>query len=318
MSESHGPALVVHNNKVFTDEDFENITKLAAGTKQNKNLKIGKFGIGFCSVYHITDVPSFVSREWLYIFDPTLGYLREEIKNPALPGKKLQFTSQIVQKSRQLDPYDKLYGFNRRDRYNGTMFRLPFRKLPSELSDRLYTEHTALKLQDDIYNCSENLILFLQHIKTITFQRINNGDSKPTTSFKIRKKEISLPQAVSQDGISIVSVDSRKGRKTTNSKWLVSQDRIFNGSKLAVSSVVCELKPDGASSKHHVNKKLKGEVFCYLPLSQETGLPVHVSCNFAVINNRRGIWTADESSITKEAEVEWNIFLMEMVFQRPT
>jgi sacsin len=36
MSEASGPALIVHNNSSFTDEDFENITKLAAATKANK------------------------------------------------------------------------------------------------------------------------------------------------------------------------------------------------------------------------------------------------------------------------------------------
>ena len=34
MIHSHGPALVVHNNKVFSDEDFENITKLAGATNR--------------------------------------------------------------------------------------------------------------------------------------------------------------------------------------------------------------------------------------------------------------------------------------------
>ena len=43
MAEAHGPALIVHNNKTFSDDDFKNITKLAAATKTGKDaLKIGK------------------------------------------------------------------------------------------------------------------------------------------------------------------------------------------------------------------------------------------------------------------------------------
>jgi len=61
MSKCHGPALVVHNDASFTKDDFTNITKLAGQTKRDKPLKIGKFGVGFCSVYHVTDIPSFVS-----------------------------------------------------------------------------------------------------------------------------------------------------------------------------------------------------------------------------------------------------------------
>ena len=34
MHESHGPALVVHNNSTFSNDDFDNIKKLAAATKQ--------------------------------------------------------------------------------------------------------------------------------------------------------------------------------------------------------------------------------------------------------------------------------------------
>ena len=88
MEACHGPALVVHNNAEFTQDDFKNITKLAGATKENQPLKIGKFGVGFCSVYHITDIPSFISNRYLYIFDPTLTYLKKEIRNPAKPGKK--------------------------------------------------------------------------------------------------------------------------------------------------------------------------------------------------------------------------------------
>ena len=316
MAKSHGPALVIHNNTVFSDEDFENITKLAGATKQEKHLKIGKFGIGFCSVYHITDIPSFVSRDRLYIFDPTLAHLGKEIKNPALPGKKLQFTSRIIQNSKQLDPYDDLYQFNRTGSYSGTMFRLPFRTSASELSGKCYTEATALELLDDIYKCSESLILFLQHIQTITYQRITNSERQPTTLFTVCRKDFSFMHTIAQPGISTISIESEKGSNAKSSKWLVSQHSTYSGDKYAVASIACELSSD-SPKKYSVNELLRGEVFCFLPLSQSTGLPAHVSCNFAVINNRRGIWTADESASTAdEAEVGWNIFLMENVIPK--
>ena len=114
MARCHGPALLVHNNATFTDEDFENITKLAGATKMNKPLQIGKFGIGFSSVYHITDIPSFISREWLYIFDPTLSYLKKEIADQSKPGKKVPFTSGVVHQSEQLVPYNSMFGFDQK------------------------------------------------------------------------------------------------------------------------------------------------------------------------------------------------------------
>ena len=92
MVRAHGPALLFHNNSAFSDDDFQNIQKLAGATKRDEPLKIGKFGIGFCSVYHVTDVPSFVSREWLYIFDPRLEYLGDVVDDPNLTGKYVNFT----------------------------------------------------------------------------------------------------------------------------------------------------------------------------------------------------------------------------------
>ena len=139
MCEAHGPALIVHNNSTFSDEDFENIQKLAGATKQDKHLKIGKFGVGFCSVYHITDVPSFVSRERLYIFDPTLQHLKKAVKNPAQPGKRVNYLTKVIQKSKQLEPYQDLFGFDSSSKYKGTMFRLPFRTTHSELSSTCYS-----------------------------------------------------------------------------------------------------------------------------------------------------------------------------------
>ena len=99
MADSHGPALIVHNNSTFANEDFENITKLAGATKANKPLQIGKFGVGFCSVYHITDVPSFVSGEWLYIFDPTLQYLKRIFYNENRQGKRMKYLLKFLSQS---------------------------------------------------------------------------------------------------------------------------------------------------------------------------------------------------------------------------
>lgn len=36
MKECHGPALWVYNNAVFSDKDFENITKLGGATKEKE------------------------------------------------------------------------------------------------------------------------------------------------------------------------------------------------------------------------------------------------------------------------------------------
>ena len=51
-----GPALVVANDAVFTDKDWEGIQQLQDSIKADDPFNVGKYGIGFNSVYHITGV----------------------------------------------------------------------------------------------------------------------------------------------------------------------------------------------------------------------------------------------------------------------
>ena len=308
MAEAHGPALIVHNNKTFSDDDFSNITKLAAATKQGKVIKIGKFGIGFCSVYHMTDVPSFISRDKFFIFDPTLSYLKKEIKNPGQPGKKTTFTNKIISGSGQLSPYDGLFGFNRSE-YEGTMFRLPFRTHASELSGTCYTEATVQELISAIKESSTNLLLFLQHVRTITFYRIDSSQTTPQVVLKVTREQVSPHVDLSlPTGTEIRELSCTASADSKSCRWLVSQVKEDYLQKYYTASVACPL----GSSDYKVNSNFEGEIFCFLPLSQRTGLPVHVSSNFAVINNRRGIWTSDEVS-SQTDEISWNVTLMKRV-----
>ena len=306
MADAHGPALVVHNNAVFSKDDLENITKLAGATKQDKPLKIGKFGIGFCSVYHITDVPSFVSQDTLCIFDPTLSYLRKEIKNPAHPGKRVKFTAKLIA-SKQLVPYDGLFGFKHGSAYEGTLFRFPFRTHFSELSSTVYTDTMVRDLYREIFENASKLLLFLQNVKKITFSSFNQGDQSPTTLFKVEKYSDTVPHAIAHT----IQTTCSSG-VTTREKWLVTTktDRVQLKSdtaklKCCTASVACQLAVSEVSPTLMQPKAVQGEVFCFLPLARETGLPVHISANFAVMNNRREIWTS-AVGLRNSFEVEWN------------
>lgn len=70
MSAWQGPALCCHNNAVFATADFHNISRIGQDSKLSSPTSVGRFGLGFNSVYHFTDVPSFVSGNHLVVFDP--------------------------------------------------------------------------------------------------------------------------------------------------------------------------------------------------------------------------------------------------------
>lgn len=49
-----GPALLSVNDAMFTDNDWKGIQSLQQSVKAEDPFKVGRFGIGFNSVYHLT------------------------------------------------------------------------------------------------------------------------------------------------------------------------------------------------------------------------------------------------------------------------
>ena len=54
LSELQGPGLLAWNNASFEKGDWTNIGRLDKSSKEGKILKVGRFGIGFQSVHHMT------------------------------------------------------------------------------------------------------------------------------------------------------------------------------------------------------------------------------------------------------------------------
>lgn len=51
-----GPALYAWNDAVFKKEDWSSLAKIDRSSKKSDVLKVGKFGLGFQSVFHITGI----------------------------------------------------------------------------------------------------------------------------------------------------------------------------------------------------------------------------------------------------------------------
>ena len=60
LAEFQGPALLAYNDASFTEQDWEGIQKPQCSNKAEDPLKVGKFGIGFNSIYHITGMQYYV------------------------------------------------------------------------------------------------------------------------------------------------------------------------------------------------------------------------------------------------------------------
>ena len=169
LSPWQGPAVVAFNDAQFTDSDFEGIRQVGASVKRSDHSKIGRYGLGFNSTYHLTDVVSFVSRDRLCIFDPHRTHLPS-----SLPGLQVILTPELKKKYQsQLAPFADVARTlsSDEDFGRGTMFRLPLRT--SELAAKSFISNQARSFEDvlavlkELVANSGELLLFLQSVETL-------------------------------------------------------------------------------------------------------------------------------------------------------
>jgi sacsin len=70
MAALQGPALVVINDALFSESDWNNIQQIGESGKALDATKTGRFGLGFNSVYNVTDFPMLLTGSRIGIFDP--------------------------------------------------------------------------------------------------------------------------------------------------------------------------------------------------------------------------------------------------------
>ena len=180
MADCQGPSLWAYNNAMFSEEDLKNITKLSGATKEQDTTKIGKFGLGFCAVYNLTDVPSFVSGKNFVIFDPHTTFLGK-----ALPGnspgiridlQKMKNLKMMKRLNNQFMPFQDVFGCDlsvsqKQPFFRGTLFRLPLRTQTqaskSLIKNSSYSRDEVLKLLKQFAQASGNMLLFTQSLEKI-------------------------------------------------------------------------------------------------------------------------------------------------------
>uniref|UniRef100_A0A3Q4HXN2 HEPN domain-containing protein n=1 Tax=Neolamprologus brichardi TaxID=32507 RepID=A0A3Q4HXN2_NEOBR len=335
-----GPALCVFNNKVFSDADIKGIQQLGEGGKHSIPGKIGKYGVGFNSVYHLTDCPSILTGdEVLCISDPNQKYIENHSNNQRYGiGYKLADTF----KEMYVDVY-KSFLPDKFSLKEGTMFRLPLRMgtnaKTSKISQQGVTDRDMKELCSALSKDPEGLILFLKNICKIKVHEISEDSRGLKTIFEVEKN---LPQKSREEKDAFVKhlqnalqSDKLATQKTfyettistphkifyetvistsdkRQSKWIVAEQ--FGSFKDSFELKLSDKIPQ-ASLAARVNTKgsgimdFKGEAFCSLPLPGKTGLPVHVNGNFEVDSARRSLWKEDG----KSKKSDWNEILKQNV-----
>ncbi|XP_069939467.1 sacsin-like isoform X2 [Cherax quadricarinatus] len=251
LQECQGPALWVYNNAFFTEEDFSNIKKLGGGSKEYQTTKIGKFGLGFCSVYNLTDVPSIMSGSNYIMFDPHLTYLDS---NSQTPGVRFNFSNErnsfMLEKLHgQFKPFNEVFGciIQQTKKFDGTLFRFPLRTPAqannSEISNVSYEHKAMIELLQMFSKIIGELLIFTQNIKEIKVFFLNKSALSPSEKVLLFESSRTMRKVCHSPGNSVFSnrADKTKVERvanlfTTDFKW---NRESFQESTFTEIKVVC-------------------------------------------------------------------------------
>ncbi|XP_051762625.1 sacsin [Ctenopharyngodon idella] len=357
MALCNGPCLWIFNNELFSQEDWTNIVKVGSASKENKVEMIGKFGLGFNAVYHVSDIPSILSGKTLLIFDPNVTHLEKHIHSKGNPGIKLDpFQERLYKRfPGQFKSYEGIFDCdlsvqNSKKAYDGTLIKLPFRTLEeankSEISSKVYDKECIRRFKNHLTDNSQTHLLFLKSITSMSLQIVPENASTPPrndqiqTSLKIsrevlnsfpvsndtllqeientfRNSDITCHKITDVKRAHIVKIVQEHSEKSLTQYWLLyscfgtqeslqmfqrrnEQEHAFS---FPIGGIAVPLHREAKTNTWSPDKNLFGQAFCFLPLSIETGLPVHVNGTFAVTSNRKGLWE-------KGVKSEWNKALL--------
>ncbi|XP_071959408.1 sacsin-like [Antedon mediterranea] len=272
MKAWNGPALWVYNDATFSDTDFDNITKIGGRTKQDNQVQIGTFGLGFNSVYHITDVPSFLSRGMIGFLDPHTEFLDNQLRDKSNPGIRIDLNrskSTLRRFKDQFQPYQDIFGCDifqsNKVNFNGTLFRLPLRQramgIESQISDKYFDEDGIVQLMKNVNETSEKLLLFTQHVTKVSVYHLQPRQN-PTHAVKLFSLEKYPKQYLKKINASLDDQDEEKKFEIQNSilreasQYLSQKEYIgYYPSALTMVSVEHFLTPEGADLFHHITSK---------------------------------------------------------------
>ncbi|KAH9612108.1 hypothetical protein KSS87_002588 [Heliosperma pusillum] len=346
LAQWQGASLLAFNDAVFTEEDFVSISRIGGSSKHGQAWKTGRFGVGFNSVYHLTDLPSFVSGKYVVLFDPQGVYLPNV--SAANPGKRIEYVSSsaISLYTDQFFPYC-AFGCDMKSPFNGTLFRFPLRNADqasnSKLSRQAYSEEDVSSMFEQLYEEGVFSLLFLKSVLCVEMYVWDVGETAPSKIYScsvnssgndiishrqllLRLSKLSNNPTFEMDSfmLDFVSEAARGSsiEKKTDTFYIVqamasASSRIGSFAAKASKEYDIHLLPWASiaacisddSSDDDACKN--GRAFCFLPLPVRTGLTVQVNGYFEVSSNRRGIWYGADMDRSGKVRSVWNRLLLE-------
>lgn len=349
MAVLQGPALLIANESVFSEKDFQSIQNIGESSKADSGPKTGRFGLGFNTCYNVTDYPSFVTGGYIVCFDPHQNAI-------ASPGGQhgVRGTLAAVWESSA----DWLMTFTATGLaqqaawHEGTIFRLPLRTPAqasgSEISKESFGKDAFDEIVRQLMTVGPELLLFTKHLNAIEVAEISEGADDPHFLLRIAT---SNPNEV-LTARELVHAEMNGNLPDLLPRWRANPDRLPSttytheftvrvGDEVRQESwrvahgLFCDPKSEllaaaeamlgigekavpwaGAAAKlsrHGSFLKvipIEGRLYCGLPLTDETPLAVHVNGYFDLDSSRRSL-SADRNIVgANHVRVDWNELLM--------
>uniref|UniRef100_A0A8C5IQ39 Sacsin/Nov domain-containing protein n=1 Tax=Junco hyemalis TaxID=40217 RepID=A0A8C5IQ39_JUNHY len=303
-----GPALLAYNNAVMSARDWTGIQRPGVSHKREDPRSVGRFGLGFISVYHLTDLPGVLSPPYLGVLDPECQVLpgggkRWDISEAQdLPGLFKPFWAGLEAVGQH------------RASAQGTLFRFPLRRQPSEIAAGVSDPERICNLIQTFLTEAPLALLFLRHVRRVALHRVApDGVQTLMGTLEASPQPLPVPVPSGAEGLSLewCLVALRGDEVGAGSEWLVATGRATEEPAVALGTRLgcC---PE-LSLAHPLRGACQGRLCCFLPLpatdETATGLPVHASAPFALSDDRRHLRWPQEGEEGEE-DARWNALLL--------
>ncbi|KAK3833268.1 MAG: hypothetical protein J3R72DRAFT_232028 [Linnemannia gamsii] len=340
LQEYMGPSLLAGSDSVFEKKDFESMKKLAASEKRDDVTKIGQMGIGFNSIYHLTDCPSFITGDNFMIIEPherIFNGTNSKFSEGAVKGNFVKDNQGVNVFPDQLKTFSVLEDIDFSKPYPGTIFRFPLRTEKqaedSKISKYAYTPAKVLEMLIKLKEEALKALLFLRYVERIIIYERKEEHDKPTKLFQIEivnaeevraerlkfhrnyVSHVDADKCPNQKGILDCSVSpiyriTHEDGSIMDETWHIST-LVGNVNK---SDDYMKASTDGNIKNHRLipwvgvaaptnpDVKIDGSrLFCFLPIGIQLPFPVHINGHFAVKQSRREIWTNQDNDFSSQA-----------------
>ncbi|KAF7297128.1 BTB domain-containing protein [Mycena indigotica] len=334
LGDTQGPALLVFNDAFFSESDWDALQSIHRSSKKTDSSKIGKYGIGFRSCYHITDNPQVISGSTLAILDPHHHFTSSG-------GTRFEFPQKSQEIKDQLDSFDFFLSSDAHEEaFPGSIIRLPLRKpgTQSSISSKSVDAIEIRQLFDDFIREEIGIsLLFLKNVTSVEVHQIDPQGIRQCLAKGTISRSESVSWSVQKERHTsfqcTTTVETPKQGRIEKT-WRIVHSYFHDGESTSLLSLRLGHDPRPVLAKHKLLSEMAiaiplsildteergGRLFTYLPLPLRTGFPGHVHALFALTASRQNLNNGGEIGIVRGSEdsvlVEWNYILFESFLPR--